>query len=104
MFADEVCLTGRVFTAEEAGAAGLVTRVAPAGSGQDVAMEMAREVAANPPLGVRETVRIRRWRMHEQARQVAFQTEHLRLDLTEDFEEAVRAFAEKRPPGPFKGR
>ena len=24
--------------------------------------------------------------------------------LTEDFQEAARAFAEKRQPGPFKGR
>ena len=28
----------------------------------------------------------------------------LRLYLTEDFQEAARAFAEKRQPGPFKGR
>jgi hypothetical protein len=28
----------------------------------------------------------------------------LKLYLTEDFQEAARAFAEKRPPAPFKGR
>jgi hypothetical protein len=28
----------------------------------------------------------------------------LKLYLTEDFHEAARAFAEKRQPGPFKGR
>jgi enoyl-CoA hydratase/carnithine racemase len=103
-FADEVCLSGRAFTGAEAHAAGLVTRVAPVGQGRAVALELARDVAANPPLGVRETVRVRRWHMHERARAIALQTEHSRLELTEDFEEAVRAFAEKRPPAPFKAR
>jgi hypothetical protein len=28
----------------------------------------------------------------------------LKLYLSEDFQEAARAFAEKRTPGPFKGR
>jgi enoyl-CoA hydratase/carnithine racemase len=104
MFADEVCLTGRAFTGTEAHAAGLVTRVVPAGQARAVALELARAIVANPPLGVRETVRVRRWHMHERARAIAMQTEHSRLELTEDFEEAVRAFAEKRPPGPFKAR
>jgi enoyl-CoA hydratase/carnithine racemase len=104
MLADEVCLTGRMFSAEEAHAAGLVTRLAPAGQARVVASEIAREIAQHPPLGVRETVRVRRWHMHERARQIAFETHRSRLDLTEDFEEAVRAFAEKRPPGRFNAR
>jgi hypothetical protein len=35
---------------------------------------------------------------------VTMQTAPLKLYLTEDFHEAARAFAEKRPAGPFKGR
>lgn len=104
MFADEVCLTGRPFSAQEALTAGLVTRVAPAGGGRDIALALARDMAACPPLSVRETVRIRRWHMHGKTREIAFQTEGARLHLTEDFQEAVRAFNEKRAPGPFRAR
>jgi hypothetical protein len=32
------------------------------------------------------------------------QTASLKLYLTEDFQETARGFAEKRQPGPFKGR
>ena len=82
-FANEVALTGRFFTAEEA---------------------LAAAVAKNPPLSVRATVRTRRWYMDQIEREVTMQTAPLKLYLSEDFREAARAFAEKRQPGPFKGR
>ena len=104
MFADEVCLTGRMFTGAEAHGAGLVTAIAPAGTVREAARALAQSIAVNPPLSVRETVRVRRWHMHKMTREIAHQTENTRLHLTEDFEEAVRAFAEKRAPGPFKAR
>jgi enoyl-CoA hydratase/carnithine racemase len=104
MFADEVCLTGRRFGAEEAYALGLITRLAEPGAARTMSLELAREIAQNPPLGVRETVRVRRWHTSRMTREVAFQTQSARLHLTEDFAEAVRAFAEKRPPGPFNAR
>lgn len=103
-FADDVCITGRMFTAAEAQAAGLFNRVAEPGKVLDVAMDMAAQMAACPPLSVRETVRIRRWHFSQLKRDVAFQTEQVKLHLTEDFAEAVRAFAEKRPAGPFRAR
>ena len=103
-FAEDVCLTGRPFFAEEAHQAGLVTRLAPKGELRSTANALARELAANPPLSVRETVRIRRWHASRLTREIAFQAEPSRLHLTEDFAEAVRAFAEKRPAGPFKAR
>jgi enoyl-CoA hydratase/carnithine racemase len=103
-FAEEVALTGRFFTAEEAQAAGIVNRIAPAGKHLEAAHELAQQVAKNPPLSVRATVRTRRWYMDQLGREVAMQTAPLKLYLTEDFREAARAFAEKRPPGPFKGR
>jgi hypothetical protein len=37
-------------------------------------------------------------------REVTMQTASLKLYLTEDFQEAARAFAEKRQRGRFKGR
>ncbi len=103
-FAAEVALTGRFFTAEEALAAGLLNRVAPEGHHLEVARELALEVAKNPPLSVRAPVRTRRWYMDKLLREVAMQPAPLKLYLREDFREAARAFAEKRRPGPFKGR
>jgi enoyl-CoA hydratase/carnithine racemase len=103
-FADEAALTGRFFTAEEAFAAGIVNRVAAPGRHLETACELAAAIAKNPPLSVRATVRTRRWHLDRLTREVAMQTAPLKLYLSEDFHEAARAFAEKRPPGPFKGR
>ena len=103
-FATEVTLTGRFFTAEEALKAGIVDRVAPKGQHVEVATELAKQIAANPPLSVRATVRTRRWYMDQAEREAYLQTVPLKLHLTEDFKESARAFAEKRKAGPFKGR
>src|SRR5712691_11179351 len=103
-FANEVALTGRFFTAEEAFAAGLINRVAPQGQHLEVAHELAAEVAKNPPLSVRAPVRTSRRSMEQLEREVIMQTAPLKLYLSEDFHEAARAFAEKRKPAPFKGR
>jgi enoyl-CoA hydratase/carnithine racemase len=103
-FGDEVSLTGRYFSAEEALAANVINRVAAKGRVMDVAMALAQQVAANPPLSVRATVRARRWFLDRYAREAAFQQAPMRLYLTEDFHEAAQAFKEKRKPRGFKGR
>jgi enoyl-CoA hydratase/carnithine racemase len=103
-FGVEVALTGRVFTAEEALKANIISRVAPEGKFMQAAIELAQAIARNPPLSVRSTVRTRRWYMAERARQTEMQQAALNLHLTEDFQEAARAFVEKREPRPFKGR
>jgi enoyl-CoA hydratase/carnithine racemase len=103
-FGDEIALTGRFFTAEEAHKAGLIARLAPEGRHLEVARELAAQVARNPPLSVRSTVRTRRWYMERLTREAQFFATPYKLYLTEDFQEAARAFAEKRKPGPFKGR
>jgi enoyl-CoA hydratase/carnithine racemase len=82
----------------------VINRVAPAGAHLDVARELARAVAKNPPLSVRATVRSRRWYMDQLGREIVMQMAPLKLYLTEDFQEAARALVEKREPGPFKGR
>lgn len=102
-FTMEAALTGRFFTAEEAFKANLINRVAAKGRYLDVARDLARDVIKNPPLSVRSTVRMRRWYMDRLSREVMFQTAPERLYLTEDFQEAARAFTEKRKPKPFKG-
>jgi enoyl-CoA hydratase/carnithine racemase len=103
-FATEVTITGRFFTADEALAAGVVDRVAAKGEHLQQAYALARDIAANPPLSVRATVRTRRWYMDQAEREAYLQTTPLKLHLTEDFKESAKAFAEKRKAGPFKGR
>ncbi len=103
-FGDEIAFTGRFFTAEEGFKAGLFNRLAPEGKHIEVARELAAQVAKNPPLSVRTTVRTRRWYMHRLTREAQFIAEPFRLYLSEDFKEAASAFTEKRPPRGFKGR
>ncbi|MGE0224518.1 MAG: enoyl-CoA hydratase/isomerase family protein [Acetobacteraceae bacterium] len=81
--ATQVALTGRFFTAEEA---------------------LAVQIARLPPLGVRHTVQLRRWELRKVQQDASRQVGMAKLYLTEDFREAARAFVEKRPAGPFKGR
>ncbi len=103
-FATDVALTGRFFTAEEALNAGVIDRVAPRGTFMQAARDMAAQVAKNPPLGVQSTVRARRHYLEQMSRDVLLQVSLAKLHLSEDFRESARAFVEKRPAGPFKGR
>jgi enoyl-CoA hydratase/carnithine racemase len=103
-FAVEATITGRFFTAEEALKAGVIDRLTPKGEYMQVAYDLARQIAQNPPLSVRATVRARRWYMDQAEREAYLQTAPLKLHLTEDFHESAKAFSEKRKPAPFKGR
>jgi enoyl-CoA hydratase/carnithine racemase len=102
-FANEVALTGRMFTAEEALQHGMVNRVVPAAELLPAAEALAAEILENPPLAVRANVRVMRWFVNEMQRQSKCYTQALGLHLTEDFQESARAFMEKRKPA-FKGR
>jgi len=104
-FADEVGLTGRVFTGEEAVQRGVITRATPDGEHLKVAEEFARQILKNPPLAVRAGVRTRRMYMLE-AQRLSFTLVEPSpaLHLTHDFHEAAKAFVEKRPPPKFEGR
>src|SRR5262249_3270094 len=103
-FTMEAALTGRFFTAEEAFKANLINRVAPKGKHLEVAHELAEGVLKHPPLSVRSTVRMRRYFMDRLGREAMFMAAPEKLYLSEDFQEAARAFAEKRKPSRFKGR
>jgi len=102
--AAQVSLTGRFFTAEEAFQRNLIDQVAPKGEHVALAQEMARGIAKNPPLGVRHTVQLRRWELRKVQQDAVRMVRAAKLNLTEDFRESARAFVEKRPAGPFKGR
>jgi enoyl-CoA hydratase/carnithine racemase len=96
-FASDVCLTGRFFTAEEAAAHGLIYRVAPVGGHLAAARELAATIAANPPLAVQETTRIRRVVMErvEIDNRAIGSTP---LYNTDAFKERAAAFAARRNP------
>lgn len=101
----ELILTGRPFSAAEAQAVGLVTRVVPDEAVLDEAKALAGQIASKPPVAVR---------MAKDAILKAFDTtlegglDYERkafylLFATEDRTEGIRAFLEKRAPD-WKGR
>jgi enoyl-CoA hydratase/carnithine racemase len=60
-FADEVALTGRFFSAEEACTHGVINQVVQTGRHVEGALELAALIAANPEGAVAEVVRARRF-------------------------------------------
>jgi enoyl-CoA hydratase len=96
----ELVLTGRTITADEALAAGLVTRVVPATRTVEDALLLADEIAAQPPLAVRAAKRsvlaaaeLPLSEGLERERAAFFD-----LFATADQREGMRAFMEKRAP------
>jgi enoyl-CoA hydratase/carnithine racemase len=96
----ELLLTGDRISAAEAYHWGIFNRVVSPGELMDAAMDVARRIASNPPLAVRATKEavLRGLDMTlEQGLRLesllSIPTRH-----TEDFQEAIRALAEKRPP------
>src|SRR5690606_1224414 len=93
--ADDVALTGRFFSAEEAAEAGMVTELVEPGEELAAAGKRAEEILANPPLAVRLIVRARRQHLEEVDRRWTAFAQPYRLHLTKDFERSARAFVDK---------
>jgi enoyl-CoA hydratase len=101
----DVILSGRLLSAEEAHAAGLVARVVMREAWLEEAKRVAREIAAKGPVATRlakEAVD----RAYESTLQLGVEYERHALYLafaSEDAKEGLTAFMEKRKPE-FKGR
>jgi enoyl-CoA hydratase/carnithine racemase len=103
--AKELILSGLPFTASEAEAWGLVNRVVASENLLEVTMEIARRIAANGPIAVRQAKQaIHRGVQMSLWDGLAFEIEaYNRLVSTEDRREGVLAFNERRKPI-FRGR
>jgi enoyl-CoA hydratase len=98
-------LTGDEFDAGEALRIGLVQEVVEPGSQLERAREIASTVAAQSPLGVQATLRNARlaWREGETTAAEQLVPEIRKLMLSEDAQEGIQAFIERRD-GNFAGR
>jgi enoyl-CoA hydratase/carnithine racemase len=101
-FANDVCLTGRFWDAEESLRYNLVNRVVPESDLLPTAMDIARAIASHPPLPVQDLVRMRRNEIEAVRIDVRSRTSQ-NFRATKDFAEAASAFVEKRSPSEFSG-
>lgn len=101
----EILLTGMPFGAAEALEWGVVNRLCAPGTTKAEALESAKRIAANAPLSVRQALRAaRNANDTDLTHGLAFELEcYNTLVDTEDRQEGINAFNEKRPPR-FVGR
>ena len=103
----ELFYTGKLYSAEEAKAMGLVDYVVPSEKLEETVYEMAEQIASNSPLSVQGTKYIvNGWNrsvvMDFEARQHAMKLRQEAF-LSEDYAEGRKAFSERRKPV-FKGQ
>ena len=96
----ELTMTGDPITPAEALALGLINAVAPAAAVLDHALELARRIAANGPLGVQASKRLVRMAAFEPLADVREVHAELVQSVfgSEDAKEGAAAFVERRAP------
>jgi enoyl-CoA hydratase len=98
-------MTGKMFSATEAHAMGVISEMAPTGQALPRAIEIAREIAAMPPIAVMQIKEIVNAGLNAPL-ETALMLERKALQLqfaTSDQKEGMRAFLEKRKPT-FEGK
>ena len=96
--ASEMVITGEPVAAAELYRLGLINRLVPAGYHLTAAEGLAEQVLRAPPLASRVGVKLTRRQWVQAGADADMQTLPLKLHLSEDFQEASRAFVEKRAP------
>ena len=97
----ELMLTGRIIESDEADRIGLVLRVVSDDELQAAALETAGLIAANAPWGVRMTKEVMWSQLEVGSLQAGIDLENrtqVLSSMTDDMQEAVSAFLQKRPP------
>jgi enoyl-CoA hydratase len=97
----ELLLTGRIVDAAEADRLGLVSRVVDDGTVLDAALDTARLIARNSPMGVWMTKEVMWSQLEIPSMQAGIDLENrtqILCSQTADHPEAMKAFLEKRPP------
>lgn len=102
----ELILTAKTIDAQQAKEIGLVSEVYPAEELMDKAMELAQAISANAPIAVCESKRCIRMGMQADiATGCAFEAESFGVTCgTQDKDEGMGAFLEKRKEKHFQGR
>lgn len=100
MRAKEMIFTGKRISAPEAMALGIVSKVVPVAKVEEAVLQLAEKICANSPIAVRQAKRAVDLGMEVDLNtgfQIEIEAYNVNL-VTEDRQEGIRAFNEKRPP------